>query len=283
MGDGVLVYFGYPQAEEDDAERAVRAGLRIGDVVSRLETMAGPAGTLRTRVGIATGVVVVGDLIGSGASLEASVVGDAPNLAARLQGLARPGTVLLSEEARRLVAGPFRFRSIGSLAIRGRTVPVEAWEVDEGPPIEREDSWRAAKTPLPVEEMAGIRPAIIAAKTARAIEKARTAPSTWIESARGSSRQWLASHRVESRESRRPSDPPATQISRLSVICSRMRVMRLPPRAPRTATSLRRDAPRATRRLETLRQAISNMHPTAHNSTINGVFTSSTTSSIKGR
>ncbi|MFL5199906.1 MAG: AAA family ATPase [Microvirga sp.] len=129
MGDGVLVYFGYPQAEEDDAERAVRAGLRIVDVVSRLETMAGPAGTLRTRVGIATGVVVVGDLIGSGASLEASVVGDAPNLAARLQTLAEPGTVVVSDDTRRLVGRLFQYRDLGNVSLKGLPAPARAWAV----------------------------------------------------------------------------------------------------------------------------------------------------------
>ena len=129
MGDGVLVYFGYPQAEEDDAERAVRAGLRIVDVVSQLETMAGPAGTLRTRVGIATGVVVVGDLIGSGASLEASVVGDAPNLAARLQTLAEPGTVVVSDDTRRLVGRLFQYRDLGKVSLKGLPAPARAWAV----------------------------------------------------------------------------------------------------------------------------------------------------------
>ena len=82
MGDGVLVYFGYPQAHEDDAERAVRAGLELVAAVGALKTHA----ALQTRVGIATGLVVVGDLIGSGASQEQAIVGETPNLAARLQG-----------------------------------------------------------------------------------------------------------------------------------------------------------------------------------------------------
>src|SRR5262249_19855650 len=97
VGDGVLVYFGYPQAHEDDAERAARAGLAIVKAVSHLETLAGLPGTLNTRVSIATGVVVVGDLIGSGASLETAVVGGTPNLAARLQMLAEPGMVVVAE------------------------------------------------------------------------------------------------------------------------------------------------------------------------------------------
>jgi class 3 adenylate cyclase len=88
MGDGVLAYFGYPRAHEDDAERAVRAGLEIEAAVTRLETR----GTepLAVRIGIATGLVVVGDLVGDGTAQEQAVVGETPNLAARLQGLARP-------------------------------------------------------------------------------------------------------------------------------------------------------------------------------------------------
>src|SRR5947207_6353697 len=77
VGDGVLIYFGYPQANEDDAERAIHAGLAVIDAISRLGTAAGPSGTLKARVGIATGVVLVGDLIGFGSSLGSSVVGNA--------------------------------------------------------------------------------------------------------------------------------------------------------------------------------------------------------------
>jgi class 3 adenylate cyclase len=90
MGDGVLVYFGYPQAHEDDAERAVRAGLQLVGAVSALKSTA----PLQTRVGIATGLVVVGDLIGSGEAQERGIVGETPNLAARLQNIADPNTVV---------------------------------------------------------------------------------------------------------------------------------------------------------------------------------------------
>ena len=93
MGDGVLVYFGYPQAHEDDAERAVRAGLELIEAVAALQSPV----SLQTRVGIATGLVVVGDLIGSGAAQEQAVVGETPNLAARLQGIAEPSTVVIAE------------------------------------------------------------------------------------------------------------------------------------------------------------------------------------------
>src|ERR1700738_1136619 len=99
MGDGVLIYFGYPQAHEDDAERAVRAGLELVAAVSDLKTHA----ALQTRVGIATGLVVVGDLIGSGASQEQAIVGETPNLAARLQGIAEPNSVAIAESTRKLV------------------------------------------------------------------------------------------------------------------------------------------------------------------------------------
>jgi class 3 adenylate cyclase len=96
MGDGVLIYFGYPQAHEDDAERAVGAGLELVAAVSGLKTHA----ELQTRVGIATGLVVVGDLIGSGASQEQAIVGETPNLAARLQGVAEPNSVVIAEGTR---------------------------------------------------------------------------------------------------------------------------------------------------------------------------------------
>src|SRR6185312_820852 len=101
MGDGVLAYFGYPQAHEHDAERAVRAGLALVEAVPKLLTSAGAP--LHVRVGIATGLVVVGDLIGSGEAQERGVVGETPNLAARLQGIAEPGTVVMAEGTRKLV------------------------------------------------------------------------------------------------------------------------------------------------------------------------------------
>src|SRR5262249_43687703 len=99
MGDGVLVYFGYPQAHEVDAERAVRSGLELVAAVGALKTHA----PLQTRVGIATGLVVVGDLIGSGASQEQAIIGETPNLAARLQGVAQPNSVVIAESTRKLL------------------------------------------------------------------------------------------------------------------------------------------------------------------------------------
>jgi class 3 adenylate cyclase len=101
MGDGILAYFGFPRAHEDDAERAVRAGLEIVGVVGALKTRA--MDKLQVRIGIATGLVVVGDLVGQGAAQEQAVVGDTPNLAARLQGVALPGQIVLAEPTRRLL------------------------------------------------------------------------------------------------------------------------------------------------------------------------------------
>src|SRR5215472_391213 len=104
MGDGVLVYFGYPQAHEDDAERAVRAALSAIDAIGRLEMR---SAKLQARVGIATGLVVVGDLIGEGSAQEQSVVGETPNLAARLQTLAEPDAVVIAASTRRLIGDLF--------------------------------------------------------------------------------------------------------------------------------------------------------------------------------
>src|SRR5262249_4496512 len=123
MGDGVLVYFGYPHAHEDDAERAVRAGLELIVAVSDLKTHA----PLQTRVGIATGLVVVGDLIGSGASQEHAIVGETPNLAARLQGVAEPDSVIIAESTRKLVGDLFELKDLGAQDLKGISGPVRAW------------------------------------------------------------------------------------------------------------------------------------------------------------
>jgi class 3 adenylate cyclase len=123
MGDGVLVYFGYPQAHEDDAERAVRAGLELVGAVGGLKTHA----TLQTRVGIATGLVVVGDLIGSGASQEQAIVGETPNLAARLQGVAEPNSVVVAESTRKLVGNLFELEDLGAQDLKGISSPIRAW------------------------------------------------------------------------------------------------------------------------------------------------------------
>jgi class 3 adenylate cyclase/tetratricopeptide (TPR) repeat protein len=123
MGDGVLIYFGYPQAHEDDAERAVRAGLELVAAVGALKTHA----PLQTRMGIATGLVVVGDLIGSGASQEQAIVGETPNLAARLQGVAEPNNVVVAESTRKLVGNLFELEDLGARDLKGISGPVKAW------------------------------------------------------------------------------------------------------------------------------------------------------------
>jgi class 3 adenylate cyclase/predicted ATPase len=126
MGDGVLIYFGYPRAHEDDAERAVRAGLGVIAAVGRLDVK---SVKLQARVGIATGLVVVGDLIGEGSAQEQSVVGETPNLAARLQGLAEPGAVVIAATTRRLLGDLFECHDLGTVEIKGIAGPVPALQV----------------------------------------------------------------------------------------------------------------------------------------------------------
>ena len=123
MGDGVLVYFGYPQAHEDDAERAVRAGLELIQAVGALKAPV----SLQTRVGIATGLVVVGDLIGSGEAQERGIVGETPNLAARLQGIADPNTVVIAESTRKLLGNLFELEDLGAKDLKGIAGPLRAW------------------------------------------------------------------------------------------------------------------------------------------------------------
>src|SRR5262245_10884410 len=127
-GDGILAYFGYPSAHEDDAERTVRAGLDIIAAVARLETHA--AKPLAVRIGIASGVVVIGDPSREGALRERAVVGETPNLAARLQGLAEPGTIVVAASTRRLLGDLFRLRGLGRHAVKGIAAPVAAWAVE---------------------------------------------------------------------------------------------------------------------------------------------------------
>ena len=123
MGDGVLVYFGYPQAHEDDAERAVRAGLELIAAVSALKA----SSPLQTRVGIATGLVVVGDLIGAGEAQERGIVGDTPNLAARMQGVAEPNTVVIAEGTRKLLGNLFELEDLGAKDLKGIAGPMRAY------------------------------------------------------------------------------------------------------------------------------------------------------------
>src|SRR6201993_4003730 len=129
-GDGILAYFGYPRAHEDDAERTVRAGLDIIAAVARLETRA--AEPLAVRIGIATGVVVVGE----GALREHAVVGETPNLAARLQALAEPGTIVVAASTRRLLGDLFHLRDLGRHEVKGIAEPVAAWAVEGVSPSE---------------------------------------------------------------------------------------------------------------------------------------------------
>lgn len=148
MGDGVLAYFGYPQAHEDDAEQATRAGLALVDAVANLQTDIGSE--LQVRVGIATGMVVVGDLIGEGAAKEQAVIGETPNLAARLQAFAKPGTVLISESTHRLTDGHFEYRNLGPVALKGWVDPIPAWQVLRASGVESrfEAQHKARLTPL---------------------------------------------------------------------------------------------------------------------------------------
>src|SRR6266487_2402398 len=127
-GDGILAYFGYPRAHEDDAERTVRAALDIVAAVARLKTPA--EAPLSVRIGIATGLVVVGDLGGEGALRDHTVVGDTPSLAARLQALAEPGTVVVAASTRRLLGDLFRLRDLGLHKVKGIAEPIAAWAVD---------------------------------------------------------------------------------------------------------------------------------------------------------
>lgn len=151
MGDGVLVYFGYPHAHEDDAERAVRAGLAMVETIGETVLPLPDEVKLQMRVGIATGLVVVGDLIGSGAAQEEAVVGETPNLAARMQGLAAPNTVVIAADTRRLTGGLFEYRDLGAATLKGFADPVQAWQVLGPSAIEsRFEALHAASTTTPL-------------------------------------------------------------------------------------------------------------------------------------
>lgn len=146
MGDGVLVYFGYPEAHEDDAERAIRAGLALIAAASRLVTK---TGSIQTRIGIATGLVIVGDLIGSGVAQEQGVVGETPNLAARLQALAEPNSIAIAPSTRRLTGDLFECESLGEVELKGFAAPVTAWRVVRESAIEsRFEALRSEQTLL---------------------------------------------------------------------------------------------------------------------------------------
>ena len=144
MGDGVLVYFGYPRAHEDDAERAVRAGLRAIEAIGRL----GPV-KLEARIGIASGSVVVGDLIGKGSSQEQSIVGETPNLAARLQALASPGALIVAANTRQQIGKLFDLEDLGRKQLAGFDEPQLAWRVlGESPEVGRFAALRSGRSPL---------------------------------------------------------------------------------------------------------------------------------------
>jgi class 3 adenylate cyclase/tetratricopeptide (TPR) repeat protein len=148
MGDGVLAYFGYPQAHEDDAALAIQAGLAILDAVPGFAAEA--ASQPQVRIGVATGLVVVGELIGEGTAQERNVVGETPNLAARLQSLADPGTLVIAETTHRLAGGLFEYRDLGAVSLRGFAEPVPVWQVLRPSAVEsRFEALRAgALTPL---------------------------------------------------------------------------------------------------------------------------------------
>jgi class 3 adenylate cyclase len=147
LGDGVLAYFGYPQAHEEDVERAVRADLALIEAVTSLD--AGLATSLRVRVGIATGLVVVGDLLGEGAAQEQAVIGETPNLAARLQGLAEPNTVVIADITRRMLGSLFDYRDLGTKSVAGIDYPVHVWRVLGTSHVgSRFEALRTASTPL---------------------------------------------------------------------------------------------------------------------------------------
>ncbi len=145
MGDGVLAYFGYPVAHEDDAERAIRAGLAVKNTIGNIETPHGEI--LETRIGVATGLVVVGDLVGEGTSEERVVIGETPNLAARLQALAAEGSIVISESTAHLLGGIFDLSILGMQSLKGFPEGVQAYRViGEGAAESRFDALHAKGT-----------------------------------------------------------------------------------------------------------------------------------------
>lgn len=126
-GDGVLAYFGFPQAHEDDAEQAICAGLALVEAVAELRTQSGV--TLSVRIGIATGTVIAGDRIGEGVAQEQAIFGEPPHLAARLQAVAEPGVVVICANTQRLAAGHFEYRDLGAIPLKGLVAPVRVWQV----------------------------------------------------------------------------------------------------------------------------------------------------------
>ncbi|MEE9319412.1 MAG: adenylate/guanylate cyclase domain-containing protein [Granulosicoccus sp.] len=152
LGDGILTFFGYPQAREDDAKQAVHAGLGIIDAINSVDWTLrfGLPLNIAVRVGISTGIVVAGDLIGKGAAEEEAVVGETPNLAARLQSLARPNTVLIASRTRRLVEEQFVLTSLGKHELKGFSKALDVWRAESAinRPTRFEAKWVAGITPL---------------------------------------------------------------------------------------------------------------------------------------
>ena len=146
VGDGVLIYFGWPEARETDAERAVRAGLAVAVAVGGAPVSGEP---LQVRVGIATGLVVIGEPIGSGDSRQQTAVGETPNLAARLQGLAGPNQVVIDAATRRQIGGLFECRELGTVELKGVPAAVPAWQVEsENRTLGQFEALRSGATPL---------------------------------------------------------------------------------------------------------------------------------------
>jgi len=152
MGDGILVYFGYPQAHENDPECAVRAGLAIVDAMAELNAGIGKhhAAKLAVRVGVATGSVVVGEIIGEGAAEEAAVVGETPNLAARLQAVAGPDQVVVAEATHKLLASAFEYEDLGSHGLKGLEQPVRVWRALRERDAYRRDEARRGASGVPL-------------------------------------------------------------------------------------------------------------------------------------
>ena len=148
MGDGVLAYFGWPRTHEDEAERATRAGLAIVQAIAQAQTLAGEG--LQVRIGIATGLVVVGDLIGEGAAQEHAAIGETPNLAARLQAAADPGRVVIAEATRLLIGNLFVLQELGNLTLKGIAEPAVAFAVLSERPIESRFAARQSQGLTPI-------------------------------------------------------------------------------------------------------------------------------------
>jgi class 3 adenylate cyclase len=146
VGDGVLIYFGWPEARETDAERAVRAGLAVAVAVGQLSA---DGKSLQVRIGIATGLVIIGEPIGSGDSRQQTAVGETPNLAARLQSVAGPGQVVIDAATRRQIGGLFECQDLGTVELKGLSAPVPAWQVlSENRALGQFEALRSGATPL---------------------------------------------------------------------------------------------------------------------------------------